>query len=468
MGQLSQRGQVEPPATGNVSGFGECWASFVQNDYRMCTKFMRFRRRFISSASARGLAVAAALAYSLHGQTTVLNWEQIKTHFVAQNPSVLAGQTNIEESKANEITAGLRPNPQFTFTTDGFQATPHADVWRPLAGVLFTPGVSQLIERQNKRQLRVDSARLATSGASSDQEDLQRTLLFAARTAFLNALQAKVMVGLTQANLQSYDQAIEANRSRFQAGDISQLDFQRVEIQRVQFESDLANARINLSTAKIQLLALLNDRTPVDDFDTAGDFEYKESIILLPELRRMAVANRPDLHSAETAIEKAKADNLLAIANGTADPVVGVWYSRNPSFNNPFDFNTIGANVSIPIRIFDKNQGEKARTALEITRTKRLRDAVLAGAYRDVDSAYAALESIRALVRPYRDKYLMESGDIRDKVSFSYSHGNATVLEFLDAQKSYRDTQVAFVGLIGSYWSALAQLSLAVGQEVNP
>jgi len=420
------------------------------------------------SAAARDLLIAAVLANTLNGQPTVLNWDQIKTRFLTQNPSVLASRLSIEEARANEITAGLRPNPQFNLSEDGFQLTPSSDTWRPLTGVVITPGVSVLIERQNKRERRVDSARLATSGAGSDQEDFQRTLLFAVRATFVNTLQAKALVGLTQANLQTYDQAIEANRSRFQAGDISELDFQRVEVQRVQFESDLANARVNLRTAKIQLLALLNDRTRVDDFDVAADFEYKEPTILLPELRQMAVGNRPDLRSAETAIGKARADNRLAVANGTADPVVAAWYARNPSFNNPFDTNTLGASVSIPIRIFDKNQGEKARTALEITRTERLRDALLAGIYRDVDSAYAAVESVSTLVRSYRDKYLRESGDIRDKVSFSYSHGNATVLEFLDAQKSYRDTQVAYIGLVGSYWSALAQLSLAVGQEVNP
>jgi len=425
-------------------------------------------RRKFASAAVRSLAMAAALAHSLYGQATVLSWEQIKTRFLIQNPTVLAGQTSVDESKANEITAGLRPNPQFNLSQDGFQLTPSAGTWRPLTGVVVTPGVSQLIERQNKREKRVDSAKLATSGAGSDQEDLQRTLLFAVRTAYLNTLQAKALVELTQASLRSYDQSIDANRTLFQAGDISELDFQRVEVQRVQFESDLAGARVNVRTAKIQLLALLNDRTPVDDFDVAGSFDYRESVLLLPELRQMAVANRPDLRSAATAIEKARADNRLAIANGTADPVLSAWYSRNPSFNNPFDSNTLGASVSIPIRIFDKNQGEKARTTLEITRSEHLHDALLAGIYRDVDSAYAAAESVRTLVRPYRDKYLQESADIRDKVSFSYSQGNATVLEFLDAQKSYRDTQVAYVGLVGSYWSALAQLSLAVGQEVNP
>src|SRR5262249_214630 len=155
--------------------------------------------------------------------------------------------------------------PQLSFTTDGLQATPFDGVWRPMAGVLYTPGVSQLIERQNKRQLRLESAQLATSSAGSDEEDLQRTLVFTARTAFVNTLQCEALVGLAQTNLQYYDDVIAVNRTRFRAGDISELDFQRVELQRVQFESDLANARVNLRTAKIQLLSLLNDRTPVDD-----------------------------------------------------------------------------------------------------------------------------------------------------------------------------------------------------------
>ena len=171
-------------------------------------------RRFIPSPAVRSLAIAAVLAHNLYGQSTVLTWEQIKARFLIQNPSVLAGQINVEESKANEITAGLRPNPQFNLSQDGFQLTPSAGTWRPLTGVALTPGVSQLIERQNKREKRVDSARLATSGATSDQEDLQRTVLFSVRTAFLNTLQAKALVELTQASLQSYDQAIEANRTR--------------------------------------------------------------------------------------------------------------------------------------------------------------------------------------------------------------------------------------------------------------
>ena len=370
---------------------------------------------------------------------------------------------NIEEAKANEITAGLRPNPELGLTADQLQMLPGGGPWRPLSNLQFAPVVTQLIERGNKRGLRVQSARLATSGATTDQEDLKRNLLYTLRTAFINTLQARALLALTEENLKYYDKVIGVNQERYRAGDISQLDFQRVEIQRVQFESDVVAARGNLRTAKIQLLALLNERTPLDDRDVSGDFTYKESILLLPELRQQSMVNRADLRSAENAIEKARADNRLAVANGTADPTVGGEYLWNPGVNNTF-----GGVVSIPIRIFDRNQGEKARTAIEIRRTESLRAALLAGIYRDVDSAYEAVESARALIRPYRDKYLAEAADIREKVSFSYSHGNSTLLDFLDAQKSYRNTEVTYIALVGSYFSALAQVSLATGQEVNP
>lgn len=397
---------------------------------------------------------------------TVLNWTQVRDRMLVANSTVIAGQTRIEESRANEITAFLRPNPTFTLGADGLQTVPYNGVYRPLSGIMVTPGASYMIERGDKRQLRGDSARLATSGAASDQEDLKRNLIFAARTAYVSTLQAKALLDLAAQNLRYYDNVIAVNRSRFQAGDISELDFQRVEMQRVQFESDLENAKVNLRTAKIQLLALLEDHTPVNEFDIAGDLNFKEPVLMLPELHRAAAENRPDLRSSQIAIDKAKADNRLAVANGAADPTVSGWYSQNPSFNNPYANNTIGANVSIPIRIFDKNQGEKERTALEIQRMQKLRDALSVSINRDVDSAFAAVESVAAMLLLYRSKYLQQSSDIRDKVSFSYRQGGAALLEFLDAQKSFRDIQVQYVNLEGSLLNAFAQLSLAVGTEV--
>ncbi len=409
-----------------------------------------------------GLALSAGFIPVAFGQIAPLNWEQTRARFLAQNPALMAGEISIEESRANEVTAGLKPNPQLGVTLDQVQLLPGGGPWRPISTTQFAPIVSQLLERQNKRGLRVESAKLATAGTGADQEDFKRNLMFTLRSAFVSTLQAKALEEVSAENLKQYDSVIDVNRERLKSGDISELDFQRVDIQRVQFESDLITAKVNLRTAKIQLLSLLNDRTPVESFDVTGEFDYKESVLLLPELRQQALQNRPDLRSASNAIEKAKADNRLAQANGSADPTVGGEFLWNQGVNN-----TLGVTLSIPLRIYDKNQGEKARTALEIRRAQSLRTALESGIYRDVDSAWETLESVRQLVRPYRERYLKEADDIRSKVSLSYSLGNATLLDFLDAQRSYRSTRVSYLGLVGSYFSALAQLSLATGQEVN-
>jgi cobalt-zinc-cadmium efflux system outer membrane protein len=261
---------------------------------------------------------------------------------------------------------------------------------------------------------------------------------------------------------------LSVNRDRFNAGDIARVDLDRLELQRVQYESDLETSLVNLRTAKIQLLMLLNDRTPADQFDVTGPFDFMEQIIPLEELRRMALDTRPDLRAAIQAIDKARTDHRLAVANGSTDPTLSGWYTHNPSFNNPFDTNTIGASVSIPLRISDRNQGEKLRTQLDIDRNSQLREATLAQVFSDVDSAYATLNGNLNLLRPYRDRYLAQSLRVRDTISFSYQQGAASLLDFLNAQNDYRTTQRAYLTLTGTYLTAAAQLNLAVGREVIP
>ncbi len=323
-----------------------------------------------------------------------------------------------------------------------------------------------MFERRNKRGLRTESAKLATSMAAADLADFERQMIFSLRTAFVQILQAKSVLELATDNLTYYEKVLEVNRKRFQAGDIARADLTRLELQRAQFETDLENARVNLRTAKIQLISILNSHQPADDFDVAGEFDFRETDLNREELHRTALDLRPDLKSAVTAVERARTDNQLAWANGSTDPTIGLEYQRTPG--DPSGSNTMGFNVSIPLRLFDKNQGEKARTALEISRADRVREGIVLGIHRDVESAYAALEGVRTLLRSYRNQYLRQAVEARDTVSFAYANGGASLLEFLDAQKSYRDTQLSYRNLIGSYLSAAAQLNLAVGREVIP
>src|SRR5437016_5852734 len=229
---------------------------------------------------------------------TALTWPEVRGRFEAANPTLQAARIGIHVSQADEITAGLRPNPEFTFTTDGFQLTPYAGVWRPLAGLVKSPGMSQLIERGHKRELRRDSAQQATAIATSQLADQERNLLFNLRNAFVQTLQQKAILVLAQENLSYYDQVIRVSHDRKQAGDISQVDLDRLELQRVQYETDLQTAMVNLRTAKIQLLAMLNDRTPVDRFDVTGAFDFADRILPLGEFRTMALDSRPELRAA--------------------------------------------------------------------------------------------------------------------------------------------------------------------------
>jgi len=182
------------------------------------------------------------------------------------------------------------------------------------------------------------------------------------------------------------------------------------------------------------------------------------------------------LRAALEAVDKAQTDHKLAVANGSTDPTLGAWYTHNSSNNNPFGINTLGVSLSLPLRMFERNQGEKLRTQLEVSRNEKLRDAAEAGVLSDVDTGYATLESNLVLLlesnlvllRPYKTKYLQQSVRVRDTVFFSYQQGGASLLDFLNAQAEYRSVQLNYVSLVGSYLTAAAQLNMAVGREVVP
>jgi outer membrane protein, heavy metal efflux system len=398
----------------------------------------------------------------------VLTWEQLRARFEQGNPTLLADQLSIDESKAQEITAYLRPNPDLTLATDGTQVARYKGVWQPFAGTQYSANFSYLHERQHKRELRRESAEKATLIAESSHADMERTMLFTLRTAFVSTLQAKAVLQLAKDNLVYYDHVLDISRERFKAGDIAQIDLDRLELQRTQYESDLQTAGENLETAKIQLLTLLNSRTPVDQLDVTGLFDFSDQLMPRDEFRKIALETRPDLKAAVQAVDKAQTDHSLAVANGSTDPTLSAWYTYNPSFNNPFAHQTVGVSVSIPLRIFDRNQGEKLRTQLDIARNQRLRDATEAQVFSDVDSSYATVESNLILLRPYKEKYLQQSVRVRDTLRFSYQNGGASLLDFLNGQSEYRMVQLGYLNLVGSFMTASAQLNMAVGREVLP
>ncbi|MGA3095540.1 MAG: TolC family protein [Bryobacteraceae bacterium] len=428
---------------------------------------MRRTNRILPHCALYWILTAACPPTAAFAQTA-LTWQQVKDRFAAANPTLKAAQLNIDEARAAEITAYLRPNPSFTFSTDGTQIAPYDvnGIWRPFAGTQFLTAFAYLHERDHKRELRRDQAKESTVIAASSYLDQERGLMFNLRNAFVQTLQAKAVLQNAQENLAYWDRELDVFRLRFKAGDLAEVDLKRLESQRVQFESDFETAMVNLRTAKIQLLMLLNERTPIEQFDVSGPFDFSDALGPLEEFRNIALEARPDLKAAVQSVELAKITHQLAVANGSTDPTYSLWWTHNPAFVNPDGFNTLGASISINLRIFDRNQGEKARTQVDIGRNERLRDANMAQVFNDVDSAYWTLVQNVNLLKPYKTKYLPLATDIRDNVSFAYQNGGASLLDFLDAEKNYRDNRLAYLNLIGAYLTAAAQMNMAAGREV--
>ena len=426
-----------------------------------------FSARPLSAWSRKGIAVLLLLVTSqLVSAQTSFTWEQVKAKFEAVNPALRADADNVDEMRAEEITAFLRPNPQFTLSVDGNQAAPHDGVWTPFKGTTEQPNFSYLHEREHKRELRLESAREGTRITQSQHEDLERNMVFALRAAFVGTLQAKFVLDLARVDLEYYDHIIEISRARFKAGDLAQIDLDRIELLRVQYESEIETAIVNLRTAKIQLLQMLNDRTPVDLFDVTGAFDFNDALQPLETYRDAALAARPDLQAALQTVQQSVTNHKLAVANGSADPTFAGWFTNNSSTNNPNGPETIGVSVSVPLRIFDRNQGEKKRTLIDIDRSQLASEAARAQVFSDVDTAYELVRSNIELLKPYKAKYNDQALRVRDTVTFAYEHGGASLMDFLNAQSDYRQVQLAYAQLIGAYLIATDQLNLAVGTAV--
>ncbi len=263
---------------------------------------------------------------------TALTWQQIKDKFESANPTLKAARLNIDESRAAEITAYLRPNPNLTFGLDQLPFLPETSpagqtVFRPLTSIFPSSSVSYLHEREQKRELRRDVAKKSTDVTTLAYSDQERNLLFTLRSAYVQVLQNKAFLENAKANLDYWDHELRIDKLRFDAGDLAQIDYDKLRLQRIPFESDFETATVNLRTAKIQLLQLLNDRTPIAQFDVNGTYDYTDSLLTMDEFRNMALVARPDLLEALQNVELAKLNHKLAVANGSTDPTFSFWIS---------------------------------------------------------------------------------------------------------------------------------------------
>ncbi len=380
--------------------------------------------------------------------------------FRANSPALAAARAHYEAVQAGEVTARLRPNPVANFANEDFNVF-HPALFDIANAQEFTDSLSWTIERGGKRPARIASAQWGTTVAGHQYRDNQRQLELQLKTAFVSVLQGKAVLKLAQDNLADYQRVLNANQLRLQAGDISQTDFDRIKLQEASFQSDLLNAESALTQARAQLEALLGLR-PAGLLDVTGTLELPVLTLSVTELQERALANRPDYLAARAGISKADADYRLAVANGITDLNLAPEYKRNGPDN------TLGITLQLPVRIFDRNQGEKLRTSHELTSSRFTENAARLQAMADVAQSFQAYSAADARARLYTTDYLVRARKVRDAVRFSYEHGNTNLLDFLDAVRSYREVELAAVNAEAQVWLAIHQLSAATGTEVAP
>ena len=380
------------------------------------------------------------------------------------NHALLAARTTIEQSKDEEITAYLRPNPELfgdwdylplfspsSFNSGYFNQSTEADL-----------GLSYLIERGKKRQRRLQAAKDQTAVTTSLVSDNERTLTFQVATLFVNVQLAQSTLELARKDLEGYQKTVDLNNLRYQKGAISEDDQLKIELQLLQFQNDVAQAEL----AKVQGLSDLRQQLGYEsvpqDYDIAGEFEYHKVQGNMEDLELMALQQRPDLKAATQGVTAANSQFALAKANGKQDVTVQGNYTHTSGIN--------GASIyaSIPLAIFNRNQGEIARTKSVISQSQEQEKAVNNQVMTDVRDAYENLQTSDKIVALYRSGYLDRAQKDRDISEYAYQRGAVSLLDFLDAERSYRATQLAYRQALAAWLLAVEQLREAVGTRNLP
>jgi outer membrane protein, heavy metal efflux system len=370
------------------------------------------------------------------------------------SPVVQAKEREYAATRANEITAGLRPNPTASYSAEQLG---NANVDQQ-----HTVALSQPIELGGKRQRRIESAQAASRVNELELADVRRQVTAQVKKAFTDVQAAVAVLKLATENLRGLDEVERVNRLRAEKGDIAELELLRIQVQRFAFERDLGDARQALDVARITLRAAIGVDAVAREFDVAGELVFREVPLDRERLLERSLAARPDVRAADAARTRARADLNLARANAWWDIAPQVQYQRiGPD-------NTFGLGISIPLRVFDRNQGEIARTRAEIERAAYQRDAAVVQVRTEVETALAVVLNEREKVRQLNELYLPRAARARDTVDYAYRRGGLSVLDLLDAQRTYRETALDSVRALSNYWIAIYQLEAAVGGPLEP
>ena len=375
----------------------------------------------------------------------------------AKNPTLLAAQQNLNATRAQELQAAVRANPYFALNASN--VTEPQYVGNPDS---YVAQFSRLFERGNKREYRMDFAKATTAQTQAQLEDAIRQTILTLKTAFTHMLIAKEAQQLSAATLKDFRHEVEISNDRYKAGHLAKLDFERLDLQLGNFESDQSNDIVTLQQASAQLQTLMGIASPSADFDITGDVVPPLIAQTQEQLAASALATRPDLAAAHFGVTAADANARLAIANGTADPTLELEYDRTGHENS------LGAYVNIPIRIFDKNQGNKETARFQADASRFTEQAARNQVVSDVAQAWVGYSEAKRLSDRFTEHYLDESHDVLTIAQFAFEHGGIALIDYLDALRDSRSSISDALNAYQNTWLAIHQLSASSAVELAP
>jgi cobalt-zinc-cadmium efflux system outer membrane protein len=401
---------------------------------------------------------------TLPGSGARISLDQAIELALSHNPNLKAMRTEIGQNKAQETTANLRPNPTLSFDSQFLPIfNPSQFTTNTIDTVAqFDLGVGYLFERGGKRQRRLQAARDTTAVTEQQVSDAERALTFNVAEQFVNALLAKSNLDFGLQDLASFQQTVDISNQRYRAGDISEGDLLKIKLQLLTFQNDVAQARVTKAQALINLRQLLGYDSVPRDFDVAGELEYVPLPSRVEGLEAKALESRADLRAARLSVNAARSQVGLAKANGKQDFNLAVNFSHVSGSSSSSWF------FSMPLPVFDRNQGEVRRTMIAVDQSKFAQTSAEEGVLADVRNAWESATSNASIVDLYTSGYLKQAEDSRNITNYAYKGGAATLLDLLDAERSYRSVQLGYRQALAAYMTSLEQLKQSVGTRTLP
>ena len=414
--------------------------------------------------STVGLALLLFATLATAQTVARIDLDQAITLALAHSHALKAARTQIQQSQAQEITASLRPNPTLAWDAQFLPVFSPQDfsIENLLNNQQFDIGVGYLFERGGKRRRRMEAARDATAVTRFQVDDSERTLTFNVAQQFINAQLAQSMLDFANKDLESFQQTVNIGEMRYKAGDISEGDLLKIKLQMLQFQTDVASAQVARVQALASLRQLLGYDAVPDDYEIEGDLTYQPLSLNLDDLRIKALKQRPDLLASQQGVQAAQSQIALAKANGKVD------LSSALSYSHVSDQSSLSASFNIPLPVFDRNQGEIARTRYALTQAQENAQAASDTVLTDVRNNYESFSTNQKIVQLYVSGYLKQAQDSRDISEYAYKRGAASLLDYLDAERSYRSTQLSYRQVLANYLLSVEQLKEAVGTRTLP